>query len=344
MNVIKLFALLLMVISLPMLTSANAPGQNSGTELTPLHMCVWDPLGKAGPAGQIMKEAQIVAHSWGINLTFDVYTEERIPIDEFKLGRCDMVNLLDFRAREFNSFTGSLGAVGAIQSYEQLGVIIKSLSSEKASKLMKVGDYEVVGIGPAGAIFLFTRDRSILQPGDFAGKRMAVIDDIPEASYLTKKHGITPVSSAIFNSMLKFNNGVVDLTTAPAIVYEPFEMYKGLEPNGGIYKEPLLYITMQIVARADKLPPGIAQKTREYALKKFPDFVKFVKDPEATIPEKYWITIPDDLIDFWHEDFRESRLHLADMGIYDRKTLKLMRKVRCKFNPDHAECSAKVKE
>ena len=312
--------------------------------LLPIHMCVWDPIGKSGPADQIMKEAKIVAYSWGIDLSYEVYSEERIPIEEFKLGRCDLVNMLDFRVREFNSFTGSLCAVGAIPSYDHLGVIIKSLTSKKASKLMRVGEYEVIGIGPAGAIFVFTRDRSILQPRDFGGKRVAVIDGIPEAFYLTQKHGMTPVNSAIFNSMLKFNNGTVDLATAPAILYEPFEMYKGLEPNGGIYEDPLLYSTMQVVARADKLPEGIGQKAREWALKKYPDFVKFVEDPEKTIPEKYWISIPEDLVAFWHEDFRQSRIHLGKEGIYNQKTLKLMRKVRCKLDPTKAECSAKVKE
>ncbi|WP_231882860.1 putative solute-binding protein, partial [Oleiphilus sp. HI0132] len=179
-----------------------------------------------------MKEATIQAYKWGVDLTFEVFSDERIAIDEFKLGRCDAVNMLGFRAREFNSFTGSLGAIGAIPSYKHLGIIIKSLSSPKAAHLMRIGEFEVLGIGPAGAIFMFTRDRSILLPKDFAGKRMAVLDDVPESEYLSQKHGITPVNSTIFNSILKFNNGTVDLTAAPAIVYEPFEMHKGLEPDG----------------------------------------------------------------------------------------------------------------
>lgn len=318
---------------------ANVP-----KELTHVHMCVWDPIGEGGPGGQIRKEAKIQAYKWGIDLTFEIYSEERIPIEEFKLGRCDMVNMLGFRAREFNSFTGSLGAIGAIPSYDHLGVVIKTLSSKKAAKLMKVGDYEVIAIAPAGAIFMFTRDRTIIRPGEFAGKRMAVLDDIPESSYLSKKYGITPVSSTIFNSFLKFNNGKVDLTAAPAIAYEPFEMYKGLEPNGGIYRDPFLYISMQVVARPDKLPEGIPQKVREYALSKYPQILKWLQDPEATIPEKYWIDIPEDVYDFWVEDFRSSRIELGEMGIYDKRTLKLMRKVRCKMDPDEAECTANRKE
>lgn len=313
-------------------------------ELIPFHACVWDPLGKAGPGEQLMREAKAVAFRWGINLRFTVFSDERVAIDEFKLGRCDGVNMLGFRAREFNTFTGSLGAIGAIPSYEHLGVIIKSLSAKKAAPLMRVGDYEITGIGPAGAIFMFTRDRSIILPKDFAGKRMAVLDDIPESAYLSKKYGVTPVSSSIFNSFLKFNNGSVDLTAGPAIIYEPFELYKGLEPNGGVYDEPFLYITMQLVARWSVLPPDIPQRTREYVLSRYQEFVDFLKRPEATIPEKYWIHIPQDLYDFWSEDFRQSRIELAERGIYDARTLKLMRRVRCKLDSELAECAAIRKE
>lgn len=333
------------LLSFSAISDANVDaGPQDKPELVPFLACVWDPLGKAGPAEQIMREAKAIAFKWGIDLSFVIYSDERVAIDEFKVGRCDGVNMLGFRAREFNTLTGSLGAIGAIPSYEHLGIVIKSLSSQKASKHMRVGDYEIFGIGPAGAIFMFTRDRNIMLPEDFAGKRMAVLDDIPESSYLSKKHGITPVSSTIFNSFLKFNNGSVDLTAGPAIIYEPFELHKGLDPDGGIYEEPFLYITMQLVGRWDKVPEHIPQKTRDYVMSRYPDFVDFLVKPEATIPEKYWINIPQHLYDHWVEDFRQSRIELAKQGIYDARTLKLMRKVRCKIDPSNAECTADRKE
>lgn len=343
-NRTPIVGLLLVLLTSLYTTPSHAKGIEVIEPLHPFHACVWDPLGKSGPGEQIMREARAVAFRWGIDLRFTVYSDERIAIDEFKLGRCDGVNMLGFRAREFNTLTGSLGAIGAIPSYKHLGILIKTLSVEKAAPLMREGEYEITGIGPAGAIFMFTRDRSILLPKDFAGLRMAVLDDIPESAYLSKKYGITPVSSSIFNSFLKFNNGSVDLTAGPAIIYEPFELHKGLEPNGGIYAEPFLYITMQLVARWSALPEGIPQRTREYVLSRYKEFVEFLKKPEATIPEKYWIDIPQDLYDFWAEDFRQSRLALGEMGIYDQRTLKLMRKVRCKLDQSSAECSADLKE
>lgn len=343
-TMIKTLVLVSLNLTLFFCSAIALASVSEAQNLTNIKMCVWDPIGKSGPAEQIMKEAKLDYFGWGVDLDYEIYSDERIPIEEFKLGRCDMVNMLGFRAREFNAFTGSLGAIGATPSYEHLGVIIKTLSSKGAAKLMRVGDYEIVGIMPAGAIFVFTRDRSMLLPSDFGGKRMAVLDNLPETSYLTKKHGITPVNSTIINSLLKFNNGKVDLTAGPAIVYEPFELYKGLEPNGGIYARPSLFITMQIVARANKLPPGVGQLARERWMQQYPKFVKYVKDPESTIPDKYWIHLPEEQYSFWAEDYRQSRMALSEKGIYDRRALKLLRKVRCKLKPDLAECSAETKE
>lgn len=336
--------MLLVLLAVVPLTRAEASEFIETSNLLPLHACIWDPIGKAGPAEKVLQEVKIKLMSWGINLTYDIYSDERVVIEEFKLGRCDAANMLDFRVRPFNKFTGSISAIGALSSYEQLGVVLNTLATEKAAPMMTVGDYEITGFGPAGAIFLFTRDRTIIEPEDFGGKRMAVLDEIPEVEYLTKKRGISPVRSGIFDSFLKFNNGAVDMVAGPAIVYEPFELYKGLEPNGGIFERPFLYITMQIVTRKNKIPEGVGQKGRNWSIEKYKDFVKFLKDPEDRLPEKYKIKIPERLIDFWVEDFRQSRLELAKMGIYDPNMLKLMRKVRCKFDPHKAECSANEKE
>src|SRR3990167_5402994 len=118
--------------------------------LHPFLMCVWDPIGKAGPADKVMKEVKLIAYEWGVDLNYVIYSDERIVLEEFKLGRCDAANLLSFRIRDFNSFTGSIGALGALTSYDQLGVVLKTVSMPKAADLMRIGDYEIIALGPAG--------------------------------------------------------------------------------------------------------------------------------------------------------------------------------------------------
>src|SRR5690606_18777829 len=107
-------------------------------DLHPFFACIWDPIGKAGPAEKILKEVKVKLMSWGIDFSYVIYSEEWVAIEEFKLGRCDAVNMLDFRVRPFNHFTGSISAIGALTSYEQLGVVLNTLATEKAAPLMRV--------------------------------------------------------------------------------------------------------------------------------------------------------------------------------------------------------------
>ncbi|KZZ59189.1 hypothetical protein A3762_17190, partial [Oleiphilus sp. HI0125] len=295
--------------------------------LQPLTMCVFDFVGHDGPIHKEMKEYKIDAVRWGVDLSFKVYTDDRVASEEFKNGVCDMLNLPGIRAREYNSFTGSINAVGALPTYDHLAIVIKSLSSPGAAKIMRSGEYEIIGIAPIGAIFLFVNDKSIQNPEDMAGKRVTVLDNAPETEYLATRIGMTPVSSSIANALQKFNNKAVDITGAPGLAYEPMEMYKGLEPGGGVIKWPSLQITMQLIVRWEKVPEGFAQKSRELMASKYKDQIRKIVDSELTIPEKYWIEISEKTEDNWSELFRESRIALREQGVYNGKALTLFRKV-----------------
>jgi len=312
--------------------------------LTPLTMCVFDFIGNGGPVHKAMEEFKIDAARWGVDLSFKVYNNDRVASEEFKNGVCDMLNLPGIRAREYNDFTGSINAVGALPTYKHLGMVIKSLSSERAIKVLRKGDYEVIGLSPIGAIFLFVNDKNIRVPEDMAGKKITVLDTAPETGYLAKRIGMTPVSSSIMNALQKFNNHAVDITGAPGLAYEPMEMHKGLEPNGGIIKWPTLQITMQLIVRWKKIPEGFAQKSRNLFANKYLSDIKMIEKSEATIPDKYWIDISDEAKNNWNETFRQSRIALREQKVYNGKALTLFRKVRCKVDPNLAECTSKDKE
>ena len=333
---LRVLSSLLFLLALSASAAANS--------LQPLTMCVFDFVGHDGPIHKEMKEYKIDAVRWGVDLQFKVYTDDRVASEEFKNGVCDMLNLPGIRAREYNKFTGSINAVGALPTYDPLAIVVKSLSSPGASKLMRNGEYEIIGIGPIGAIFLFVNDKSIKNPEDMAGKRVTVLDNAPETEYLATRIGMTPVSSSIANALQKFNNKAVDITGAPGLAYEPMEMYKGLEPGGGIINWPSLQITMQLIVRWEKVPEGFAQNSRELMASKYKDQIRKIVDSELTIPEKYWIEINDKTKDNWNELFRESRIALRDKGVYDGKALTLFRKVRCKIDPALAECTSKDRE
>ena len=313
-------------------------------QLTPITMCVFDLIGKSGPVHQAMRSYKTAAMKWGVNLSLRSYTDDRITSEEFNNGVCDLVIVPGIRARSYNQFTGSVGSIGAIPTYKHMKIILATLSSPKAAKYMREGEYEIMSIAPTGALFGFVTDRSINSPKKMAGKKIAVLDNAPESQQLVAQVGMTPVSSTISNALQKFNNHVVDITGAPALAYEPMEMYKGLEPNGGIISWPFLQTTLQIIGRWEKLPEGFGQKSREYSHNGVDDLITLVEKTEENIPKKYWIAISNEDRNTWSETFRNNRIALRDQGIYSKKALKLFRKVRCKVDPELAECTAENRE
>ncbi len=310
----------------------------------PKKMCVFDLLGANGPGFSQMKDYKTAALAWGVELELKPYTSERVAAEDFKSGLCDAVSFTGIRGRQFNSFAGSLDAIGAIPSYALLKSVITSISTKKAAKLMFTDPYEVVGIFPAGAAYMFVNDRTIDTVGELAGKRIAILDSDPAQVEMVTFVGASPVGTSIANMYSKFNNGSVDVTYGPAIVYEAMELYKGLEPNGGVINFSLAQLTMQIVIRQSEFPEGYGQKSREYALSQFDLGVELVKKYESKIPAKLWIVIPEADKPGYLEVFRQSRIRLREKGIYNGKMLKLMRMLRCKKEPHQPECTAADKE
>lgn len=326
------FALLLIITSI------------AAAQAVPKKMCVFDLLGANGPFFSQMKDYKTAALAWGVELELKPYTSERVAAEDFKSGLCDAVSFTGIRARQFNAFTGTLDAIGAMPTYDHLKSVITTISGKKAAKLMFNDPYEVAAIFPAGAGYMFVNDRTINTVGELAGKRIAILDSDPAQVEMVNFIGGSPVGTSIANMYSKFNNGSVDVTYGPAIVYEAMELYKGLEPNGGIINFSLVQLTIQIVIRKAAFPEGYGQKSREYALSQFDLGVELIKKYEATIPDKMWVTVPAADVVGYVEVFRQSRIRLWDKGIYNGKMLKLMRMLRCKKDPQQSECTAADKE
>lgn len=307
-------------------------------------MCAFDPIGANGPIYQAFLDYQAASLEWGVKVELKPYTDERVAAEDFKAGVCDLVNVTGLRARSFNSFTGTIDSIGALPTYDHLKTLLDTLSTPKAAKYMVSGSYETVGIIPGGAVFPFVTDKTINSPEKLAGKKIAVLDNAPEMQILVAQAGMTPVGSTLANVFSKFNNHSVDIAGGPALVFEPMELHKGMDPNGGIIKYPMLQLTVQIMARTDSLPAGFGQKSREYINGNFDTALKMITDSEARIPQKYWIDVANANEEDWAEIFRQNRIALRDKGIYDGKALTLFRKIRCKKDASRSECTADDKE
>jgi hypothetical protein len=301
--------------------------------------CVFDPLGAQGDYYSLIKDYQVAARRWGVELELRAYTDETVAVEDFKAGQCDIMNMTGLRARQFNQFTGSIDSVGGVENYAELRELLTLTSSPKIEKYMNSGQYEVTGIFPIGAGYPFVKDRSINTLGKAAGKRIAVMDWDKTQAILVEQVGAQPVASDITNYGAKFNNGAVDIIIAPIILYKPFELYKGLGAHGGIIRRPVLELTMQIMTRRDKFPPGFGQQSRAYTATQLDHTFGLIRNLENQVDPKHWMYASTAYRDDYYKTMRDARIHLAKDGFFDKRMLGILKRIRCKSDPDSAECT-----
>jgi TRAP-type C4-dicarboxylate transport system substrate-binding protein len=242
----------------------------------------------------------------------------------------------------FNPFSGTIEAMGAVQSYKQLKTVVSGLANPKAAKLLKNGDYEVAGMFPGGAVYLFVRDRALSSVGDLAGKRISTLDFDEAAKVMVKQVGASMVAADVGTFSGMFNNGSVDACYVPASAYGPLELGKGLGAKGGIVKFPLAQLTLQVLVRPSKFPADFGQQSRAYAAKAFATTLRIVEKAEKTVPAKYWMDVTPEQRQQFDDLLREVRIRLRDKEkVYDKQMLSLLRKIRCKDDAARAECAEK---
>lgn len=322
-----------MVVALAVSAQVQAAG--------PQVICVFDPAGTQGDAFSMMKDFQLQASRWGAKVELRAYVDERVVAEDFKAGQCDGAIMTGLRGRQFNQFTGSIDSVGAIPTYSHMREVVTLMSSPKSASLMVNGPYEVAGIVPLGAAYVFVRDRSIDSIEKAAGKKIAVLEWDKSQARMVQQLGAQPVASDITNFAGKFNNGQVDIIAAPAVVFKPFELYKGLGNSGAIYRFPLVQITANLIIRHDRFPAGFGQKTREYIVTQLDRAFSIIQKTEGEIDKKYWMDISAKDKENYTQLMREARLQLTREGFYDKRMMAVLKRIRCKSDASAAECALK---
>ena len=303
-------------------------------------VCVFDVAGNAGPAMNAMKDWRAEALKWGLKAELVPYVNEGVAAEELKSDKCDAALLTGIRARLFNKYVGTLDSVGGVPSMKHMRMLLKVLAHPSQADKMSNGNYEVMGIAPAGAAYVFVDDRKINTLSKAAGKKVAVLSYDETQAQLVSQVGATPVPSNITDFSSKFNNGVVDVIVAPLAAYNALELYKGLKPDGGIIDYPLAQISFQLVANDESFPDDMAQKSREYFFANFDETRKTLNEEAQAVPDKWWVDIPPEDKQEYESMMREARLQLRDQGHYNAEMLKLQRRVRCKIDPSRAECTS----
>ena len=156
---------------------------------------------------------------------------------------------------------------------------------------------------------------------------------------MVQQIGAQAVSADVTNFGSKFNNGQVDIIGAPAAVFRPLELHKGLGTKGAIVNYPILQVTGNVIIRADKFPAGYGQKSRDWIKTQLPRANQILGKMKADIPAKYWMNVPAGDQPGYQKLMRESRIALTKQGVYNKQMMKLLWQFRCKSAPTNFECS-----
>lgn len=302
--------------------------------------CVFDIIGANGDIYNIMKDYKTAAVEWGVDVELKPFTDEKIAAEDLKAGQCDAAVLTGIRGRQFNSFTGSMDSIGAIPSYEAMRTVISVISSNTPSinKQLVSGPYEVGGVVPMGAAFLFLKDQEIDTVEELSGKSIAVLEYDSAQASMASRVGMSPVMSDITNFSTRFNNDSVDICFAPIMGFSALELYKGMAPDGGILDYVLGQLSAQIILKKDRFPAEYAQQSRDFMYGQFDRAMRLIDNASNEVDNKWWIRIPDADKLRYDEMMREARIELTQDGVYDKSMMGLLRKVRCKLEPSRAEC------
>lgn len=318
-------------------------------------LCVYDLLGTSGDIFNMAKDYAVAMQRNGVNLELKGYTDERVATEDFRTGQCDGVIATAFRTRQFNIVSGSIDTLGATtivrdgkidmpSSYNVVRKVIQTYAAPQAAGLMVNGNYEVGGIAPLGAAYPVVNDRRINTVEALAGKRIASFDYDKAQAVMIQRIGAQPVSADITNFATKFNNGSVDMVGAPSMAYKPLELYKGIGSKGGIVRFPMLILTYQVILNKTKFPEGYGLKSREYWLSQFDRAMQLIKQADASIPPATWVELSADNSYKYTMMLRESRIDIAEQGLYDKRGLKVIKKIRCSINAADPECATKSEE
>jgi hypothetical protein len=315
--------------------------------------CVFDIVGTTGPAYSAAKDFVLAMQklNMGIDIELKAYTDERVAAEDFRSGQCDAMAVTSFRSKPYNLAAATVDALGATTfarngkidmdaSYEILRKAIEIFASPAAAKMMVQDKYEVAGIIPMGAAYPIVNDRKINSVEAAAGKRVAALDVDRVQTMAITRLGAQPVPADITNFASKFNNGLVDVIFAPALAYKPLELHKGIGTKGAISRMPITFLTYQIIINKNKFPAGSGLKARQYWLTQFEPTMNMIRKAEAELPAKVWMDIPAPDLARYIQMLRDGRVEIAEAGLYDKKALKVLKRIRCDMNPADSECTS----
>lgn len=304
-------------------------------------ICTFDLGGASGPNFAIAKDYVLAAKNWNIQLVLKAYGDEDLAVQDFKNNQCDGLFATSFVTRQFNSYTGSINAIGAIPSNVIARNLLTLMGNPKLAPDMQEGDYEAAGLIPIGSAYLVTKDRSINTLAKIEGKRLGVLKIDTVQKRMAAKVGAKPVEMTINSAGKKFKEGEIDILPSPAFGFSALEVYKSMGPNGGIARFPLSFMTGNLIIKPANFPAGFGQRSRSWFATQIPRFMNQVNKYDNSVPPKLWFDISTEDQVGYLKILRQMRIEFVHNKTYNPKMMNLLKKLRCQQDPSNYECSLK---
>lgn len=272
---------------------------------------------------QALADLRVAALEWNVEIHPLHYQDSTQAAADFRQGVCDLVNLPGAQAGEFNRFSATLEAVGALPDYEHLQTALRALALEKAAPLLRNGEFEVVSIWPAGAEYLQLSEPALADPTLLTNRTLATAA-APEAlkalaalTHMVAINGDTPRHGADISAVTAASDHA---------------------PTGQLLPLPLRQRTWQLIARHGALPADFGQQARRHAEHTFDLSLQSLQQREQQWPTTAWMALDDPQRSAWNGLYQQIRVQLRNDAVYDASALTLLRKVRCALDSSALEC------
>jgi Family of unknown function (DUF6091) len=320
-------------------------------------LCVFDLVGTQGDVFNMSRDFLIAMQRENIDLDVKIYTNEARAVEDYKAGRCDGVIATGLRTRPFNMMAGSIDTLGSTTiirngridvsaSYEVLRKLVQTLAVDtpQVINLMSQARHEVGGILPIGAAYLMTNDKRINTIEALAGKRIAAMEYDPAQALMIKRVNAVPVPVDILTIAPKLRDKQVDVVAAPALGFKPLRLDQAVGENGAIARFPLMILTYQFIFDRTRFPEGFGVKARTYWLTQFDRVLQLIRKAERDIPDTLWMDLDPQDTYRYALMVQDARLDMTRQGIYDKRGMRILKKIRCHVNPSDGECKTKSEE
>lgn len=305
-------------------------------------ICVFDVMAAAGDTVSLVRDFSLAAKTWDVDFVTRVYTDEKEVQRAYNNKECQAMVLPDFAVRDYNHFMGSFSAVGSIQSNQLASSMIRALSSPKAAHLMLEKQHEVAGIIPIGSVFVMNNNRKMTKLSDAIGKRFMALENDPVYLRMIEAFGAKPVIVSLAKYGAVFNSGGADIIAAPAALYQPFELYRGIGTTGAAVRYPVLYLSLNLVIDPKAFPVGFGQRSRTWFVGQLPRLMGNINKIEQQIPEKIWQDITAEEKIAYGKLMREMRRRFVTDGTYNARMLAIVQRTQCALDATHYNCDAQA--